>query len=166
MCAKKWGKLRLIVDLRTLNGYCQALKFKYENIKCVTAQVEQGDYMISVDLKNGYQHILIHPDFRAYLGICWKGQYYTWRVLPFELNFSPFAFCKVVRVLATYLTASDSTFRSCFYIDDFLLMLKPENLVKHRSLLLSTLRRLGWQVNWGKSKLEPAQTSSFIGYTI
>ena len=163
---KKGGKKRLITDLRKLNSFCVSPKFKYEDVKTVISQIATDDYMISLDLKNGYQHVLVHPDSRDFLGIHWQGRYYRWRVLPFGLNYSPYVFCKIVRQVATHLRSSCSSFRACFYIDDFLLMSKAESVQQHKSLLLSTLAKLGWQVNWSKSKLAPTQAIPYIGYII
>ena len=59
--------------------------------------------MIGWDLKDGYHHVLIHTEFRDYLGfkIAIDGQniYYRYVVGPFGLRDLPFLFSKIFRVL-------------------------------------------------------------------
>ena len=147
-----------------MNSHCEAPPFKYEDINTVLSQIQQDDLMISVDLKNGFQHVLVRPADRDYLGIQWQGVYYRYRVLPFGLNASPFIFCKIVRLVATHLRTQ--SLRACFYMDDILLMAQPDQMPDHKQLLLSTLRRLGWQLNWEKSELLPTNSMPYIGYKI
>ena len=87
--AKKGNKLRLIVDLRKLNDNINCPHFKNEDIENVCENIETGDNLITVDLKDGYHHINIHKAYRTYLGICWRNVYYVWNILPFGLNASP-----------------------------------------------------------------------------
>jgi hypothetical protein len=165
-CVPKKGvnKLRLIIDLRGVNQFIDTPSFKYEDINVVLDQIRQGDELVSVDLRNGFQHVLVHPDDRDLLGFKWKGVYYRYKVLPFGLSCSPYYFCKILRVVANYLRTE--ALRVCFYMDDILLMAQAGDMVRHRELMLLTLQRLGWQVNWGKSDLSPSQELTYIGYRL
>lgn len=165
-CVPKKGKdkFRLIIDLRRLNNYIDVPAFKYEDINLVLQQIEHGDELISVDLKNGFQHILIHPEDRDYLGFQWGGSFFRFRTLPFGLSCSPYYFCKILRPVANYLR--EQGLRVCFYMDDILLMSHGDHIIEHRDLLLITLQRLGWQVNIEKSELTPRQDIIYIGYKI
>ena len=66
---KKGGKLRMITDLRKINEYCVAPKFSSEDIGIVPTLVKSKDVCVTLDLKDGFHHISIHPDYRQYLGI-------------------------------------------------------------------------------------------------
>ena len=166
-CVPKKGKdkLRIIIDLRTLNECLDTPKFKYEDINTVLEQIEYEDQVISVDLKNGFQHILVHPAHRDFLSFEWLGVYYRFRVLPFGLACSPYYFCKFLRYVATYLR-TEYHMRLCFYMDDILLMASEKDIVQQRDILLLTLQRLGWQVNLEKSHLTPSHQTTYIGYRI
>ena len=158
------SKLRLIIDLRRVNECVQSPTFKYEDVNIVLDQIQQSDELISVDLKNGFQHVLVNTDYRCLLGFKWNGIYYRFRVLPFGLSCSPYFFCKILRSIANHLRSLQ--LRVCFYMDDILLMASAEKMVEHSNLLLLTLQRLGWQVNWEKSQLQPTQQICYIGYKI
>ena len=64
--------------------------------------------------------MLVHEDFRNFLGFKWKGQYYRYRILLYGLACSPYYFCKLLRVAAYYLRSQ--SIRTCFYMDDILIM--------------------------------------------
>lgn len=83
---KKNSKLRLVVDLRRVNEHIQQLSFVNESIDTVTQYIKPADVLCTIDLKNGYHHIPVHPVYQTYLGIQWKKCYYVWQVLPFGLK--------------------------------------------------------------------------------
>ena len=45
-------------------------------------------------------------------------------------------------------------------------MASPTELEHHKQLLLSTLTRLGWLINWEKSSLQASSQKEFIGYVV
>ena len=51
-------------------------------------------------------------------------------------------------------------------VDDFLVMVSVDEADVTKDLVLKTLLRLGWQINWDKSSLVPKQNIVFIGYVI
>ena len=165
-CVPKKGqdKHRLIIDLRQVNKSLNTPKFKYEDINTVIEQIEYNDQLISVDLKNVFQHILIIPEDRDYLAFEWLRVIYRYRVLPlsFGLPCSPYYFCKFLCFVATYLR-SQYQMRLCFYMDDILLMAKEEAIVPQTDILLVTLQCLGWQINIKKSSLTPSWQTTYIG---
>ena len=95
------GKKRLVHDLRHVNRFLWKQKFKYEDMRTALEMAEVGDFMVSFDLKSGYHHINIHPNFWKYLGLSWTSgrveKYYIFKVLPFGLATACFVFTKVMR---------------------------------------------------------------------
>ena len=89
---KKNGKFRLVTDHRHLNSYSHATTIKYQDINTVIKVVEPKDCMVTADLENGFFHIPIHKDDQTLLGFKFQSRYYTWSVLPFGHNCSPFYF--------------------------------------------------------------------------
>ena len=68
---KKSGKSRLITDLRRLNQHCRKSTFRYEDIKDVANTIQPNDLLITADIKNGFNHVLVHTDSRDFLGFQW-----------------------------------------------------------------------------------------------
>ena len=48
--------------------------------------IEPKDQMVTINLKDGFHHVKIHPEFQKYLSIYWKGNNYVWQVLPFGVH--------------------------------------------------------------------------------
>jgi hypothetical protein len=66
---KALDKLRLILDLRFVNSFLEVPSFKYESISVVTQLAKPKDLLFSMDLKSGYHHIDVNPEFWQYLGV-------------------------------------------------------------------------------------------------
>ncbi len=163
---KRGGKLRLVVDLRHLNEFSSAPKFRYENIETVCELVQSNDHLATLDLENGFYHIKVREKHRRFLGIEWKGRYYRFNVLPFGANFSPYYFCKIVRCVVQYLRDDPHPLRLANFVDDFLLLSQPDTFDNDAERLTSTLLRLGWRINWEKSSLSPSPSKVYIGFTV
>ena len=143
---KKGNKLRLILDLRLLNAACTRLGYKNEDIKLAADLVQKDDQMITVDITNGFHHVLIRPQDRDYFGFCWRHVYYRWRVLPFGWTCSPYYFCKILRPLMSYLRTNG--LRTMIYVDDILLCAPTRLMSDHKDLLLHCLQDLGFRINF------------------
>jgi hypothetical protein len=116
--SKALDKLRLILDLRFINSFLQVQKFKYESIREVSQLAKLGDHLLSVDLKSGYHHVDVAPEFWQYLGFEWQGKYYVFCQLPFGLATACFVFTKLMKQLVAFWRKSG--IRVIPYIDDFL----------------------------------------------
>ena len=73
---KEESKFRPIINLIKLNLYLPYLHFKMEGLKNVKDLLNQGDYMIKIDLRDAYYHIPIHEESQKYLRFKW-GKNYT-----------------------------------------------------------------------------------------
>ena len=60
------NKKRLILDLSHLNEFITKYHFKFEDWKVVLQNFEPNALLFSFDLKSGYHHIDIHPQFQKY----------------------------------------------------------------------------------------------------
>ena len=161
---KKSGKWRIILDLRYVNEACQAPKYQNEDIRCAMNLVQSDDQLITLDISNGFLHVPVHEEHQTYLGMQWKGRMYMWMVLPFGLSSSPYFFAKTLRPVIQSLRQQG--LRVMTYVDDFLLCARLEDIDHHKTLLLDTLTRLGWQINFQKSVLKPQQSIPYLGYII
>ena len=57
---KASGTWRPIIDLSVLNKSVIRTKFRMETVQSVLSSVRQGDWMVSLDLKDAYLQIPIH----------------------------------------------------------------------------------------------------------
>ena len=162
---KKTGKKnRLIVDLRSLNESCKKTGFQYEDIKTVSQLIQPDDSLVTLDIKNGFHHVLIDKLFRDYLAFRWRGVTYRWKVLPFGLSASPWYFGKILRPIFAHLRSLG--IRVCCYVDDILILAKPEQIKEHSNIVINTLVDLGWSLNWEKCSAEPSQEKVFLGFVL
>ena len=65
---QKSGMKRL--DFRHVNQFLGKDKVKFEDWKVALNYFQKGSYMISFDLKSGYNHIEITPESQTFLGFC------------------------------------------------------------------------------------------------
>lgn len=158
------GQLRLITDLRRINEHCVKKGFVNENINQVLDIVAHKEHLITIDIKNGFFHVTVAPEFRKFLGFKWEGNYYVWKVLPFGLSLSPYFFCKILRPVVQILR--ESNVKTVCYVDDFIVADSAENIENSKATILDILKGLGFFVNFKKSVLIPSTTVRYIGYII
>ena len=161
---KKGGKFRLIHDLRRVNSHVEENKFTNEGINVVQELVAPGDNIVTVDLKDGFYHVPVHPGSRTFLGFRFLGSYYVWNRLCFGLRCSPYFFGKLIRPVVQFLR--EQSIKLSAYVDDFILLALASLITSHKDELLNTLDDLGWSVNLEKSNLDPSTSGTHIGYII
>ncbi|KAN0001068.1 hypothetical protein ACTFIZ_002291 [Dictyostelium cf. discoideum] len=60
--------------------------FKMEGIKNIPSMVKQGYYMVKLDIKKAYLHVLVDPQYRDLFRFVWQGAHYRWKTMPFGLS--------------------------------------------------------------------------------
>ena len=160
--ADKGGGLRPIMDLRGLNPFLSKMWFKMISNRELLEGISHGEWFSSIDLKDAYFHISIHPQSRKYLRFFFQGQAYQYKVLPFGYALAPRTFSLVLQTALEPLLRRGIIVR--FYIDDLLIqssskaqaMLDTQAVVHH-------LSSLGFSINVGKSSFQPRQTAVYLG---
>ena len=159
---KKNGKLRLIIDLSTLNKYVFVQSFRMETQRKVRNTIRQNDWAFSLNLTDAYLHVPIHPRSRKYLRFTLKGRVFHFRALPFGLSTSPYIFTLLMTVIATYLRRRAIILHP--YLDDWLSRNQSRLiLLEHRHFIIQLITSLGLIINQEKSDLIPTQMFTFIG---
>ena len=80
---KKTSHLQPILNLKPINGLIASPKFKTEMLASVLKGLYvQGEWLATVDLKDAYPHLPIHPDYGKYLRFAIQGTCYQYKVLP------------------------------------------------------------------------------------
>ena len=169
-------RVRLIHDCsrprgQALNDFADKEGFKYQTVKDAAALIQPGDYLAKVDLTNAYRSVCLHPAEYQMTGLQWtfsgeKGP--TWLYdtrLPFGASRSPQTFNALTQAVR-HIMAAGGCDKVIAYLDDFLCVGRTlEECRDTMTLLMATLRRLGFAINY--SKVEgPTQSLVFLGVQI
>ena len=159
---KASGGFRPILDLAPLNKFLRKIKFRMDSPQLIRKEVRSGDWACSLDLKDAYFHIQIRKCDRKWLRFSWKGLVFQYKVLPFGLSLSPWAFTRLVRDLLQCCRAQKTRLHT--YIDDWLVLAANKSACLTQSLALKTLAtKLGFVINEEKSDLVPSQEFTYLG---
>ena len=165
----KGSDRRLILDLRHVNLHVFKSKIKFDDWRVMEDLVETGGYLFKFDLKQGYHHIDIHPEFQKYLGFSWTiggtQRYFVFSVLPFGLTSAPYIFTKIVRCLVKFWRGAGVKF--CCFLDDGIGTNISEEVTKLQAdFVRSSLRESGFLANQKKSVWAPTQIITWLGIVV
>ncbi len=153
---KRDGGLRPILDLRRLNFSLYKGKFKMLTMRTIMSQVQEGDWFVTIDLKDAYFHIQVIQRHRRFLRFAFGGKAYQYKVLPFGLALAPRTFTKCMDAALAPLRFQG--IRVLNYLDDWLILAHSRELVsRHRDIVLGHIHSLGLRMNAKKSVLLPSQ---------
>ena len=162
---KASGGWRPVIDLSNQNQWVSKTKFHMETPSTVLAAIHQKDWMFSIDLKDAYFQIPVHPDSSPFLRFVWQGITYQFRALCFGLTTAPQVFTRVMAPVAVL--AHSVGIRLHRYLDDWLIVASnKQQLLTDRQQILSLCHQLGLLINFEKSELEPSQKLTYLGMLI
>ncbi|KAF7241227.1 Transient receptor potential cation channel subfamily V member 6 [Varanus komodoensis] len=162
MVLKRDGGLRPILDLRALNRFITPKKFRMTMLQNILPLLGRGDWFASLDLKDAYFHISIHPRHRRFLGFAVDSAIYEFKVLPFGLVTAPRVFSKCTAPVCAHLRLRG--IRIYPYLDDWLLVSDTKaGLLSAVDITCALLQDLGLCINQQKSSLLPTQMINFFG---
>ncbi|KAM9985648.1 hypothetical protein ACTFIZ_012321 [Dictyostelium cf. discoideum] len=111
---------RPVLDLKRLNTYINNQSFKMEGIDNLPSMVKQGYYMVKLDIKKAYLHVLVDPQYRDLFRFVWQGAHYRWKTMPFGLSTAPRFFTMLLRSVLRMLR--DINVSVIAYLDDLLIV--------------------------------------------
>lgn len=120
MIPKRSGGMRLIHDLRSINAHLKAPHFTIHGCRDAATIVRESNWLCALDLRRGYQQVLMSREARKYLGASVGGKTVVSAVLPFGLSLSPYIFTRLTNWLAG-LIRKRTRLAVAVYIDDFLI---------------------------------------------
>ena len=138
---KTSGSWRPVIDLSHLNRFVDVSHFQMETIQSVLLSVRQGDWMASIDLKEAYLQVPIHPSSRHLLRFVFRDRVYQFKALCFGLSTAPQVFTRVMAPVSAILHSMGIRMRR--YLDDWLVQSSSrDSLVRDLQTVLS-LSRVG-----------------------
>ena len=160
---KTLASWRPVIDLSHLNRFLASSHFKMETIQSVLLSVRPGDWMVSIDLKEAYLQVPVHPDSHRYLRFVAFGRVYHFPALCFGLASAPQVFTRVMAPVSSILHSMGIRLRR--YLDDWLVQSPSrEAVLRNLRVVLDLCRELGIVVNPEKSNFVPSQTVLYLGY--
>jgi hypothetical protein len=123
------------------------------------------DLLFSVDLKLGYHHVDIHPEYWKFLAFEWEGQYYVFCKLPFGLATACYVFFKITKQLAQRWRSLG--IRVIAYIDDFFFACtSAAEFSSNQKQVLSDFMQAGFVLSVEKCQLQPSHVVKVLGFVI
>ena len=145
-----WKTSRLwrpVTDLSVLNCFILQTPFKMETVQAVLLSVCQGDWMVSLDLKDAYLQVPTHPDSRKYLRFMAFDRPYQFRAFCFSLSTSPQVFTRVMALVSTILHRLG--IRIHRYLDDWLVRASSHDLILYVLETVLSLSGAGYRYQLG-----------------
>jgi hypothetical protein len=139
---EKDGSIRPVINLRPLNRFITAPKFRMASVSTMAKMIQDGDWATSIDLKDAFFHVPIHRLHMWFLRFIWRGTSYQFRSCPFGLLPAPSTFTRLTRPILHWYRLQGM--RVIFFLDDLLILT--------RSL-----------INLKKSDLTPSQSFQHLG---
>ena len=162
-CTETPQKWRPVIDLIVLNSYLYVPTFKMETAEIIRNSLTKGEWVVSIDLKDAYFHVPIHPDSQHLLRFHVDKRTYQFKALPFGLATAPLEFTRIAK--EAKLVLQSRGIRVHQYLDDWLLRASSQHqCMSQTKELLRTVQELGFVINFEKSELEPTQKIDFLGY--
>jgi hypothetical protein len=75
---KSNGDYQLVVDMRGVNQFMKPIHFKMEGTSTLEQLLMKNYFAVSYDLKEAYNHILVHPTMQDLLGILYQSCLYKY----------------------------------------------------------------------------------------
>jgi hypothetical protein len=159
---KKTGGFRPVFDLSQLNRHLVIPRFRMESALTIMKSLEKGNWVFSVDIKDAYLHVPIHPKYQKYLHLALLGKVYKFTVLPFGVATAPYVFTRIVGAMADVIHLRGVKFHH--YLDDWLIVADSYQQARQAAeYVLKLAISLGWIPNWEKSILTPTQSLVHVG---
>ena len=118
--------------------------------------------MVSLDLKDAYLQVPMHPESCKFLRFVACGKVYQFKVLCFGLSTAPQVFTRVMAPVSAFLHCTGIRLRR--YLDDWLIQASSRGQVLLAlNTVLQLCHSLGIVVNWEKSQLTPTQRMVYLG---
>ena len=123
-----------------------------------------SDWTFSIDIKDAYLHVPIHPGSYRYLRLALTPtEVFHFRALPLGLNTTPLIFTRIVEAIASF-TRQKFFLHMHVYVNDWLFRHQDcEILLQLVPEIVAILQSVGQEVNLKLSSLTPSQSFEYLG---
>ncbi|XP_077111050.1 uncharacterized protein LOC143766927 [Ranitomeya variabilis] len=137
-----------------------------ESVRTAIPLIGQDWVMATVDLRDVYYHVPIHPEFRKYIRFAISQDqqivHYQFNSLPFGIASAPRVFTKIMTEAIIFIRLQGICIVP--YLDDLLIVAPSISRLKSDlTKSLEILKSLGWIPNLEKSDLLPSKKKKFLG---
>ena len=149
--------------LKQVQHFSTCRKVQDENSRVHQNSLIPGEWVSSIGLSDTYLDIPIHPHSRKYLKFCHRFKVFQFSSLPFGLSTAPQVFTMIVKEVKH--TTLSRGLRLHQYLDNWLIRSQSrEEALVNTQAVVDLTQPLGWIINQEKSKLNPTQVFSLVGY--
>ena len=162
---KTSGSWRQVIDLSHLHRFVVVSPFQMETIQSVLLSVRQGDWMASIDLKEVYLQVPVHPTSRRFLRFMFRDTVYQFKALCFGLSTAPQVFTRVMVPVSAILHSMGIRWRR--YLDDWLVqsasresllrVLHPAQVVQYLGVIIDST---SFRASPSEERISPLQFQS------
>ena len=162
---KSSGGWRPVIDLLPLNEFIHQTPFRMETPNSVLLAVRKNNFLVSINLKDAYFQIPVHPSSRKLLRFISNDTVYRFKSLCFGLSTAPQVFTRVFAAVSSW--AHSRGVRLLRYLDDWLILSSSETKTRqHVDQLLTLCRSHGIVINTEKSNLSLSRSVKYLGMII
>lgn len=160
---KKDGSNRLCVDYRELNAKVIKDRYPLPIIEDVLESFADSSVYTTLDLRNGFFHVDVHPDSRKFTAFVTPDGQYEFRRVPFGLCNSPAVFQRYVNMAMGPLVRDGTV---TVYMDDLIVAgrSEEENVAKLRKVL-KVAEQHGMSIRFDKCQFVRRRVT-FLGHIL
>lgn len=163
LVGKKDGTKRICVDYRKLNQNLVKDRYPLPLIEDQLDRLRDAQVFTTLDLKNGFFHVPLHPDSTKYTSFVTPSGQYEFLRTPFGLCNSPASFQRFINEVFKKQLKEGTVL---IYIDDvFILAENEEQGLERLADVLKTAEEYGLQINWKKCHFLEEQID-YLGHHI
>ena len=154
------NKIRICMDLRSLNKAIQRPNFEIPNPDDIFASISGSSCYSKLDCKNAFHQIPVHPDSQPLLTFSTFAGRYCWSRLPYGIKSAPEIFQKI---LSDILCNIPHTY---MFFDDILIATSSQE--EHKEVLAQVFKALfdhGLTLNYEKCMFA-CDSIEFLGHTL
>ena len=162
---KRDGTQCTILNLKECNEFIVYHHFKMDTLEAAVNMMRPGCFMASVDLKDAYYTVPIHPSHQKYLKFCFDGVFYKYTCLPNGLTSASCIFTKLLKPV--YATLRSMGHLNLGYIDNS--YLQGDTSVECLKNVIDTIMlftKLGFHIHPEKSVFILSQKLTFLGFVL